>query len=54
LIVDYRIERAGALAAEGTTSLVAFDYQTRRPVRLPDAFRSAVLAFEGDRLGIAT
>ena len=51
LVMDYRIERVGTLAAEGTTRLVAFDYRMRRPVRLPDAFQTAVLAFEGARLG---
>ncbi|AMV72703.1 thioesterase family protein [Desulfuromonas carbonis] len=46
-IMSYRIERGGAAVAEGTTSLVAFDYQSRRPVRLPGPFRRAVTAFEG-------
>lgn len=45
--MTYRIERAGQVTAEGTTALVAFDYRTRRPVRLPQAFRQAAAEFEG-------
>jgi len=45
-VMAYRIERQGEGTAEGTTALVAFDYQTRRPVRLPRPFREAVAAFE--------
>jgi YbgC/YbaW family acyl-CoA thioester hydrolase len=45
-IMAYRIERAGVVTAEGTTALVAFDYQKRRPCRLPSVFRSAVEEFE--------
>ncbi|ABA89104.1 acyl-CoA thioesterase [Syntrophotalea carbinolica DSM 2380] len=43
----YRIERDGVVTAEGTTALVAFDYQQRRPCRLPDAFRKAVVVHDG-------
>ena len=46
-VVAYRIERQGVATAEGTTHLVAFDYQARKPRRLPSAFREAVSAFEG-------
>ncbi|TYO99590.1 4-hydroxybenzoyl-CoA thioesterase [Geothermobacter ehrlichii] len=45
-VVDYRIERAGEVTAEGWTSLVAFDYARRRAVRLPAAFVEAVRKFE--------
>lgn len=45
-IMGYRIERQGEVTAEGTTALVAFDYQQRKVRRLPDAFRQAVDAFE--------
>ena len=41
-VLDYRIERAGKVAAEGWTSLVCFDYQARKPRRLPEAFRAAI------------
>lgn len=46
-VVAYRIERQGVATAEGTTNLVAFDYETRKPRRLPKDFRAAMLAFEG-------
>jgi acyl-CoA thioester hydrolase len=47
MMMAYRIDREGQVVAEGTTALVAFDYRTRRPVRLPEAFRQAVVRFEG-------
>ena len=46
-IMAYGIEREGTMTAEGTTNLVAFDYQARKPRRLPDPFREAVTRFEG-------
>jgi len=46
-VMQYRIERQGAVTAEGTTHLVAFDYAARRPRRLPSAFRAAVTELEG-------
>ena len=46
VVMAYRIEREGEPTAEGTTNLVAFDYQRRKPVRLPTAFRQALSAFE--------
>lgn len=45
-VMQYRIERDGQVTATGTTALVAFDYQRRRPCRLPQAFRQAITAFE--------
>jgi len=45
-IMGYRIERQGEVTAEGTTALVAFDYQERKVRRLPEAFRQAVNTFE--------
>lgn len=45
-VMEYRIEREGKSTAEGTTSLVAFDYPTKRPKRLPRAFREALIKFE--------
>ena len=45
-VMVYAIERAEEVVVEGTTQLVAFDYQKRRPCRLPEAFRAAVEAFE--------
>lgn len=45
--MEYRVERRGAVTAEGTTALVAFDYGARKPRRVPQPFRDAVAAFEG-------
>jgi acyl-CoA thioesterase FadM len=44
--LEYRIERGGELTAEGETPVICFDYQKRKPVRLPAAFREALAAFE--------
>lgn len=38
LVLEYRIERGGMVTAEGTTNLVAFDYEKKKPRRLPGAF----------------
>lgn len=46
--MEYRIERAGELTAEGETALVCFDYQKRKPRRLDAEFRERVMAFEGE------
>ncbi|WP_240911136.1 acyl-CoA thioesterase [Paludisphaera soli] len=40
-------ESQGSLAAEGTSTLVIFDYRAQRPTRVPDAIRSAIEALEG-------
>jgi acyl-CoA thioester hydrolase len=48
-ILEYRIERGGELMVEGTTNLVAYDYQNHKPVRLPESFRQAIEAFEQGR-----
>ncbi len=45
-VMHYRIERHGEVTAEGTTALVAFDYERRKVRRLPDAFRQAVSGFD--------
>ena len=45
-VMEYRIERAAELTAEGETPLVCFDYQARKPCRIPAEFRTAVVAFE--------
>jgi acyl-CoA thioester hydrolase len=36
-----------AVAAEGDSVIVAFDYQAQRPVRVPDSIRSQIEAMEG-------
>lgn len=46
-VMEYAIERDGTMTARGTTNLVAFDYQARKPRRLPGPFRDAVARFEG-------
>ena len=45
-VMAYEIERDGMATARGTTNLVAFDYQARKPCRLPEPFREAVMRFE--------
>jgi YbgC/YbaW family acyl-CoA thioester hydrolase len=46
-VMAYGIKRDGTMTTEGTTNLVAFDYQTRKARRLPEPFREAVTRFEG-------
>jgi len=45
--LEYRIERNGDLTAEGSTPVICFDYEKRKPVRIPSDFRDALRAFEG-------
>jgi acyl-CoA thioester hydrolase len=40
-------EEQGALVADGSSTLVFFDYAANRPVRLPDEVRVAIRAVEG-------
>jgi len=46
-VMEYEIERSGTSTARGTTNLVAYDYQAKKPSRLPEVFREAVKQFEG-------
>ncbi|MDD2734979.1 MAG: thioesterase family protein [Desulfuromonadaceae bacterium] len=46
-VMGYRIERGETETAQGTTNLVAFDYQIRKPCRLPEPFKEVVTLFEG-------
>jgi len=46
-VMHYRIERNGTATVEGTTGLVAFSYELRKPRRLPETFRRQVAAREG-------
>ena len=46
-VMEYRIERDAQLTAEGETPLICFNYLTRKPCRVPAAFRIALDAFEG-------
>ncbi len=45
--LEYRIEREGVLAAEGATPVICFDYQKRKPVRIPKGFHEALKTYEG-------
>ncbi|MFK5925648.1 MAG: thioesterase family protein [Desulfuromusa sp.] len=45
-VLEYRIERDAELTAEGETPLVCFNYQTRKPCRMPSEFREVLTAFE--------
>jgi YbgC/YbaW family acyl-CoA thioester hydrolase len=47
-LLEYRIERDGQPTAEGTTNLVAFDYQAHKPCRLPTPFKQAINCFAGE------
>ncbi len=44
--LEYRIERGGELMSEGATPVICFDYQQRKPVRIPIPFHVALAAFE--------
>ena len=43
-------EAGERLAAEATTVLVAYDYPTERPIRVPDPWREAFAKYEGRSL----
>lgn len=47
LSMGFRVERGGEVTAEGNTVLVGFDYRSRKPRRVPQAFRKAAAALEG-------
>ncbi len=40
-------EKDAAVAADGSSVVVMFNYETNRPTRISDAVRSAIVAFEG-------
>jgi YbgC/YbaW family acyl-CoA thioester hydrolase len=44
-VLEYRIERAGELMAEGETPIVCFDYLQRKPCRVPTAFQQDLVNF---------
>lgn len=48
---EIRERSGGRLIAEGTSVQVAFDYQAKRAVEVPDEFRRKAAAFEGRPLG---
>ena len=41
--LEYSLVRGTEVTAEGYTSLIAFNYTSRKPVRLPDAFKTVLL-----------
>jgi acyl-CoA thioester hydrolase len=53
--VDFLVTRgeAAEVVAEGRTVHVIVDLQTRRPVPIPEPFRAAVRAFEGEAVVVA-
>jgi acyl-CoA thioester hydrolase len=44
-------QQQAALVADGTSTIVVFDYRTQRPVRVPDEIRAAMERLEGRELG---
>lgn len=46
-LLEYRIEREDEITAEGSTPVICFDYQARKPVRIPTRFYEVLCAFEG-------
>lgn len=44
--MEYRIECQRELTAEGETLLICFNYQSRKPCRMPASFRDALINFE--------
>jgi len=47
-VLQYRIERTGELTAEGETPIVCFDYQKRKPCKIPAQFQQALVDFSRD------
>ncbi|AOY59441.1 acyl-CoA thioesterase [Desulfococcus multivorans] len=46
-VMEYRIEKADTLCASGSTTNICFDFESGKVVPLPEAFTTAVRAFEG-------
>lgn len=51
IVIEHRVfsEKLTALAADGESVVVAFDYQKQRPVRIPEAMRNAIQRLEAER-----
>ena len=47
-MMRYQIYKEEILAVQGETSLLAMDYSSRKPRRLPAAFKRAIADFEAD------
>jgi acyl-CoA thioester hydrolase len=48
-IMSYQIYKEDILMAEGETSLLALDYTSRKPRRLPALFKKAMAEFEAEK-----
>ena len=44
-------EKLAAVAADGTSTVVIFDYEVNRPTRIPDKIRQAFESLEGRTIG---
>lgn len=44
-VLQYSIEREGELTAEGETPIACFDYQQRKPCKIPLIFHQALTGF---------
>jgi acyl-CoA thioester hydrolase len=49
MVMDHAVfsDRLGQLAADGTSTVVMFDYTANKPRRIPDEIRAAVERLEG-------
>ena len=47
MVMQYQIVRDEEICVEGSTNMVAFDYDRRKSVRIPPLFRERVADFEG-------
>jgi YbgC/YbaW family acyl-CoA thioester hydrolase len=48
-IMSYQIHKGEVLMAEGETTLLAMDYTSRKPRRLPASFKKAMAEFEAEK-----
>lgn len=53
LIMEHVVysEKLNAVAADGTSTVVVFDYEANRPTRVPDEIRKAFESLEGRPIG---
>ena len=47
MIMAYQVMRGNEITVEGSTNIVAFDYDRRKSTRIPKDFRQKVSDFEG-------
>ena len=48
-VMSYQIYKEDILMAEGETKLLALDYTSRKPRRLPASFKKAITEFEAEK-----